>query len=185
VITPTGNASSKFRHTGRIDQVVKYLDLYWLREVKFNQSFTSADVKWLAKDPQILSYASAAERYFGIKIAGCIYDVLKKAALRQGKTEDIAVFRNRIVNDYQSRPEFYFEQHQVRFARKDIEEAPDRFYDLCKDMHRPRLYGAEPFICIRSGCDWQDVCLASRDEERNAMLGHFFMEKEAKHEELL
>jgi hypothetical protein len=185
VTTPSGNPSNKFRRIGRIDQIVKYQNLYWLRELKFMSSFDSADVKWLAKDPQITSYTWAAEKYFNISIAGCIYDVCKKSKLRQGKTEDIDVFRRRIISDYQSRPEFYFEQHFVRFNRKDIDAAPERMYLMCKDMNNPRLYGAEPFICIRTGCDFQDVCLAGSDEERNSILSHYFMQKEAKHEELL
>ena len=79
---------------------------YWLR-LRFN--------------PQIYQYVLAA-RALGWDVQEVIYDVARKPGIRQKQTETVEQFGQRLVEDTQVRPEFYFARREVPILDQDIAE---------------------------------------------------------------
>lgn len=187
VITDNGTKSNKFVHTGKIDGLVMLDGLYYLFEHKFLQNFDSSDEEWLGKDLQILSYVSAIQKVCNIKISGVIYNVVKKPKLRQKagtkKTppETTEQFRQRIIEDFAQRPEFYFKRYTVWVNQENVKDIPAFIYANCKEMGISRCLPAASFICKRTGCIFKEVCLSDNPLE---VLEQNFRIKEEKHEEL-
>ncbi len=181
VLTPNGNKSTKFLHTGKIDGLVMLNGAYYLFEHKFLAAFDSSDVEWLPKDLQVLSYVYAMQEKYGIHIQGIVYNVCRKPKLRQKKTETVTEFRDRILMDLSDRPEHYFERFTVMVNQENVADIPHYIYENCKEIPSARPLPASVFICKRSGCYFKEVCLS---DNPNEVLEANFRRKDKKHEEL-
>jgi len=185
VITPNGNPSSKFRFTGKIDGIVKHLGHYWVHEIKTSSNWNDSDVDMLGVDPQCLGYIYAAQKHFGIKIAGAIYSVARKSLLRQGKAETVEHFRERLIKDYAARPDFYYRRHSIYTQQENVEEFGLSIWNICKDMSpNPFIYKSVGKATCGFGCSFKTLCTATSPDHRADAMDRFYRVKKARHEEL-
>ena len=81
-----------------------------LLEIKTTSRLDSAYLERLELDWQVSSYLAAASVVYGEPVRHMVYRIAKKPSIRQKKTETHAEFVVRLVEDYKSRPDFYFEE---------------------------------------------------------------------------
>lgn len=72
-------------------------------------------------DLQTMLYCYTAQEHFGKRVSGTIYDVIRRPALRQGATETLTGFCERIDRDVKARPAHYFKRYRVTLDSKAIE----------------------------------------------------------------
>ena len=89
---------------------------------------TSSDVSpdsnyWirLRANPQVMQYILAA-RALGWDVSVVLYDVTRKPSIRVKQNETPEAFAQRLAEDTQARPEFYFARREVPILEDDIEE---------------------------------------------------------------
>lgn len=107
---------------GRIDMVVEVGEQngddvrgLWLVEHKTAGSIDEDYVRELSMDPQVQDYILGARAApWGKKVRGVIYNVIRKPSIRPKQGESLAAYQNRLVEDYQARPEFYFYRAYLR-----------------------------------------------------------------------
>ena len=63
----------------KLDQLVRYNGSFWIREYKSAQRIDNGYIENLMLDNQVSRYIYAAEKAFGIKIDGIIYEIFLKA----------------------------------------------------------------------------------------------------------
>lgn len=186
VITPSGNPSTKFRFTGRIDGIIKYMGHYWVHEIKTSKMWNDSDVDLLPIDPQCLGYNYAATQYFGIPIAGTIYSVTMKSLLRQRKAETLEGYRARVVKDYAARPDHYYRRHPIYTDKAVVGDFGATLWELCKDMSpAPRIYKSVGKSTCGFKCPFRQLCTATSASHCEDVKSQFYRKKEAKHEELI
>jgi len=181
--TDKGSLSNKFCRVGKADALIKYVDKIFLLENKFISSFDAGDLKFLTMDSQVASYIWGLQKEYAIEISGCLYNVARKSALRQGKNETVDQYQERLIADYAIRPDFYFERHYIYFNQGFIRQVGRSLWETAKDMSDPYIYPCSTFICKRTGCSFSDICTAPADA-REEIIGSLYMTKFAKHEEL-
>lgn len=100
--------TDEISYVGQIDLVVRYEDALWIVEHKTAGRLDKNYVDRLSLDTQITGYAIGAKHSMKEPIKGVFYNAAKKPQIRQRKEESKTDFAQRIVEDYATRPEFYF-----------------------------------------------------------------------------
>lgn len=119
MITEKGNKSSRYAIAGKIDDLVKLDGRYWIVEYKTASRLDASYFDRLYVDSQITMYMYAMMRE-GYDVAGVIYRVIRKPALKRYKVETVEQYSERICTDIAARPEFYFEERQLYRTTDDI-----------------------------------------------------------------
>lgn len=123
------------RLRGRIDGIFKVKNKLWLLETKTKSQIQEASLmEQLNLDFQNLFYIHAAEKIFKKPISGVLYNVIRKPQLRQRAQEELWDFANRMKQDVESRPEFYFIRYEVSYPRRAIEEFNDELTSMLLDF---------------------------------------------------
>jgi len=78
VYTPNGRASKLFLFAFKLDLVVVINDELWIVDHKTRADINDSIAERLVIDQQMRAYAWAASVYFGIPIAGVIYNIIRK-----------------------------------------------------------------------------------------------------------
>ncbi len=93
----TGRASRTFRLAGKVDALVQDPDSgeYYIMEHKSTSQIGGSAIEKLPLDFQVHAYVLGLSRSLGIPIAGVIYDVTAKVALKQRVAETTADFEAR------------------------------------------------------------------------------------------
>lgn len=65
---------------------------------------------------------------------GCLYNVVRRASLRQKVKESIPAFAARVKKDIEKRPDFYFLRLQNPITKTDLLKFKDEFEGLLKDL---------------------------------------------------
>lgn len=199
----TESPSRTFQLGGKLDVIVR--DQRDGRVYKVEHKTSSTDIglgstywKRLTLDPQISTYYAGA-RELGFDVAGCIYDVLGKPAIRPLKatpedarkyTKAGALYANQ--RDQDETPEEY--GARVRAA---IYEAPDKFYQrgtvvrleseerdaafdrwqiakMYREAQLTNRWPRNPDSCERYGrlCPYFDVCTGTASLDDTTMFRH-------------
>jgi len=164
----TGKPSRTFVLAGKVDGIVQIEGELFLLEHKTAATLDSEYLEKLWMDFQILLYAYALERYWGLRIAGVIYNILVKAKLRQGQGETEAEFRQRVVDlsarnksgkstaqrkypetdaDYQGRlrakytDASMFHREMIYFSREQLAEVEAELWLLSQQFLQARRHG--------------------------------------------
>lgn len=104
---------------GRLDGLVKdSLNNLWGRELKTTALSFQQFEKRAKTSAQGTGYVWALKK-IGIPAVGMMYDFVKKPLLRKGVNDTVQTFGRRIINDYNSRQDFYFKRH---FSYRNDEE---------------------------------------------------------------
>jgi len=139
---------------------------HWILEHKTTTTLDSDSLSLrLNFDLQNLFYILNTEQEYGVKVAGVLYDLIRKPALRQGKKESFNEFASRMVTAVNDAPGEYF----ARFPLVYPETVKQRFRaELAlqladfRDWSRGLLPTYKnPSACIGRGvCEFLPVCAA-------------------------
>lgn len=107
----------------------------WILETKSKTIMNEESIiDLLANDFQVQIYILAYWNQYGKYPNGCLYNILRKPQLRQGKKENISNFLNRIREDIQKRPEHYYIQYEITFNPKELDKFRRNFENLLGDF---------------------------------------------------
>jgi len=158
--------SPKGRHTkhvlrGKIDRTVPLQSRNWLQELKTATKVDRTYIERLDLDHQFTTYFYAAYR-LGLNPAGGIYRMVRKPSIRPKKNETIPQFCERLIGDYQERPEFYFFEERLYRTQQDLKEFEAELWGIVKDIQAARKENRWYRSTGRCGdwgrCDYLPLC---------------------------
>lgn len=168
ITNPKTKALSKtFILAGKVDGLAKIDGQWWICEYKTASRVDRAYVDRLQLDAQITTYMHAIQRIRGIRIAGVIYRILKKPTIRQKQSESLAQFRDRIIEDYQTRPDFYYDEQRLYRSQADLETFERELWMFTQRLLQERragLHFKNTSQCAEwGGCPYIPLCLGYED----------------------
>ncbi|WP_054948953.1 PD-(D/E)XK nuclease family protein [Numidum massiliense] len=164
IINPrTGHSSRKFRLAGKSDELVQLEDgSWWVIEYKTAGQIGQAYVDRLDLDSQITTYIYGLQREFDITIDGVFYRVARKPSIRQTKKETLEQYRQRLIADYQNRPEFYFHEFQLYRSQEDLQAFEDELWGFTQEYlfaKRSGIHYKNTSRCTEfGGCPYMPLC---------------------------
>ncbi|MGE5623813.1 MAG: PD-(D/E)XK nuclease family protein [Methanocella sp.] len=169
IINPATKAhSKKFVLAGKADGIAKQHGGYWLVEYKTAGQIDKDYVDKLSLDSQITTYSYALSRVLGAPIVGTIYRVMRKPSIRRTAKETARQFQDRLIRDYQERPEFYFHEFTLYRDQEDLEIYEHELWQLTQDILQCRLTGRwykNTSRCADWGkCAYMPLCLGHECE---------------------
>ena len=142
IVNPKTKAKSKsFMLAGKVDDLIKTNNEWWLVEYKTAGTVDKSYIDKLMLDTQITTYIYAIQKFFNIKISGVIYRILRKPSIRQTKKETVSQFIDRLMQDYKDRPEFYFYEEKLYRSQEDLNEFEAELWDITQDLLKCRKEG--------------------------------------------
>ncbi|BFH12646.1 PD-(D/E)XK nuclease family protein [Paenibacillus melissococcoides] len=160
----TGSASKSFRLGGKTDELLRLEDgTWWLMEYKTASQIGQAYIERLDLDSQITTYIHGLQlKYPEIVISGVFYRIAKKPSIRQTKKETFEEFRQRVIRDYQERPDFYFFEQQLYRSQKDLQEFREELWGFTQEYlfaKRSGIHYKNTSRCTEYGrCPYIDLC---------------------------
>jgi len=164
IINPkTGRPSKSFRLAGKTDELAQLEDgSWWIVEYKTASQIGQAYIDRLDLDSQITTYIYGLQRQLGIHISGVFYRVVRKPSIRQGKNETLEQFRQRIIEDYQTRKDFYFTELQLYRSQEDLKEFEEELWGFCQEYlfaKRTGIHYKNTSRCTEfGGCPYMPLC---------------------------
>ena len=153
------------RFEGRTDGLVKKDGKWWVRELKttgLNQRQFSSRI---STSNQSSAYMYAM-RQLGYPVVGTLYDYIKKPLLRKRVSENAMDFGKRILMDYQTKPEMYYDQ--IYSWRNDVEMKiwEDDMVALVQDMRRRKVFPRNTDGCYNynSECPYKKICFEDKPD---------------------
>lgn len=131
----------KTRIRGVVDGVFLEKRIAWLLETK-TKSWVDQEflVRWLPMDLQTNIYLWAVRQLIPErKVAGVVYNLIRRPALRQKKDETLRQFAQRCAEDVLARPDWYFLRLEVKFTIKELKAFAVRLARIVEEF-----------------CDWLD-----------------------------
>ena len=105
----------------------------WIFESKYKARWSENFITALPQDLQVNGYIFA-ERESGRDPAGCCYNLTRKPQIRQKAKESRKEFLDRLAEDIDSRPDFYFERVDISLTKKEKDFASDRITYLVRNF---------------------------------------------------
>ena len=128
--TPFHNALLR----GKIDGIKKETKGYKVIDHKTMSRVVEGSLMLkLSFDFQMMFYAFCAKSFHPVN--GCIYNVIRKPALKQKKTESNKDYYDRILNDIKSRPDFYFFRYPITFTKQDFFKFEIELRNILDEIH--------------------------------------------------
>jgi hypothetical protein len=161
IVNPaTGRISRKYTLQGKIDMIVKIDGKYWIMEHKTASQIDAGYLDRQRHDLQIALYAIGYEQMTGNKITGIIYNVLKKAGLRQGKTETIEAYFTRLLDKYKTDPEMFFRTEIYLDNRKRL-DVKQELWDISQAMNTDNYFKNRTQCYVFGECEYFKICNSS------------------------
>lgn len=196
----TGAPSRTWRLSGKLDVILRDLRDGQKRSMEHKTSsedVTPGSVYWkrLRMDGQISVYFDGAKS-LGHEVAGCVYDVLAKPAIRPLKATPVGSrkykangeiyanqreqdetpeeFRIRLVETITADPAGHYQRGEVVRLENEIEEARYDTWQIAQQIQealRMERYPRNPDACVRYGrtCPYFDVCTGGAALEDEAL----------------
>lgn len=156
-----GGKPTEHHVRGKIDRRARLNNRTWLVE---NKTATQVDRTYIEKldlDHQTTTYFDAAYR-LELDPAGVIYRVVRKPSIRPKKNETIPQFCERVVRDYQERPEFYFFEERLYRTQADLKQFEAELWGIAQDIltaRREKRWYRNTSRCADWGkCDYLPLC---------------------------
>ena len=166
----TGYPSKTFRRAGKIDCITKEEDGLWVRETKTTTTLGEGYLLKLWLDAQIAFYVLAAQINYGYEIKGCIYDVLVKSSLKQGKGETEQEYEERAAElRAKSKNGTTTAKRKLPESDEDFEARLTEQYAEQKMFHREKIYVGQDALKLLESELW-NAC----KEIREAKAANFF-----------
>ena len=151
---------------GKIDgeyTIKKDKSLYVL-ETKNKSRITDDNIlRGLCFDFQGRLYCRAKEVESGKRTAGFIYNAIRIPQMRLRKNDTLALFSQRLQDDIDKRPDYYFIRWQVPLTQEDKYEFDVDLGQLSIELHNfMKFYGdRNTFSCMElmSPCEYIDACI--------------------------
>jgi hypothetical protein len=179
----TGAPSRTFEHGGKIDVLLAH---GFMEHKTTSEDIGLGSVYWrrLTLDPQVSTYYAGA-RALGVEPERCIYDVVRKPALRplratpeenrkytkdgrlyanqRAEDETAAEYELRLAEDICESPDRYYQRGEIVRLEADEREAQQDAWQLTRVMREGELaerWPRNPDSCQRFGrvCAYFDVC---------------------------
>jgi len=193
----TGRTSQNWILSGKIDAIVRDRRDGLVRLVEHKTSsedITPGSEYWrrLRMDSQISVYFEGATHGLGYDIAACLYDVIKKPALkplqvnsRRATPETPTEYQTRIAAAMEEDPGAYFVRGEIVRLESELEESLADVWHLAQQTRESELAGRaprNPSACVRYGrtCPYFAVCTG----EASLSDAQVFTKLETKHPEL-
>lgn len=165
VPSPKGYRYKWFQFAGKIDLTLK--DAHgnlWL--VDHKTSIKALDPQWLELADQ-MKYYLWAKNQLGSSPVGIQYNLIRKPSIRPHKNDTPEIYAERLSNDIESRPEFYFQQQGVVKMEKDIEAIGLELWQLAHEVGKGPIY-QNPGACQILSCPYSDLCVRDTTITRTA-----------------
>ena len=124
----TGRKSSKHVFRGKLDGLSEGVVWEW----KTTARLDSAYLDRLKLDFQVSAYMAAATLMTGKPVRKSIYRVVRKPSIKKRQKETVSEYAERLYNDYQDRPEFYFHEEIVTRTESQM----DRWKKEAWEIHK-------------------------------------------------
>lgn len=175
IINPdTCSASRTFERAGKIDGICRDPNgQHWLVENKTtSEDISPGSEYWrrLRMDSQVSTYYDGAYAALGFDVWGCIYNVIKKPALRplkantrRGIDETPDEYRDRIIADIAADPDKYYQRAEVVRLEKEMDDHKFDTWQIAsmiRESENSDRWPRNPDACSRYGrtCEFFDVC---------------------------
>lgn len=170
IINPKTKATSKsFTFQGKVDALTIIDGQYWLVEYKTSGKVDNNYFERLEIDDQITSYIYALQRTMNIKIAGVIYRVIKKPGIKQTQKETLAQYHERLLKDYQERPDFYYFESKFYRSQEDLAKFENDLWYFTQQLlyeKRQDINTRNASRCMDFGtCTYFPICTNQVDAE--------------------
>lgn len=171
---------------GKMDGIYKKNGI-WLFETKGKSQINEVNlVDTLGLDFQNNFYLSNVRRLLNIQPSGVKYNVIRRTQMQQSKKENLKQFANRIIEDIEKRPEYYFLRFELSITKQELDKFDEElgihikefydWWDTKRGLRPNRAIGhyKNPSQCeTKYGrCDMLDICSAgnfSRYEKRKVV----------------
>lgn len=177
IVNPdTGRVARNYRYGGKIDALVQMkVDHYGFRAGDLvlleHKSAARVDEAYLARlelDSQIRLYSIYMERQLKMPIAGVLYNIILKPALRLRKEEDPAGYSRRLCNAMRQ-PEQY-QRHRILIPGRQLDETERELWvmkRLIATARKDSVFPRNSQSCFNYNhpCDFYSLCV-SPDPER-------------------
>ena len=168
IVNPRTQALSKrFVLAGKVDGLAKIDNEWWVCEYKTASRLDRAYIDRLALDTQITTYIYGLQRTRGIRIAGVLYRILKKPTIKQRQKESAAQFRDRLVEDYKERADFYYDEQRLYRSQADLCTFEAELWAFTQRLlaeRREGLHIRNTSQCTAyGGCPYIPLCLGDRE----------------------
>lgn len=162
-------------YVGKIDGLVTDLKgKLWIRELKSTSlPFHMFEAK-SRYSAQTTGYVWAM-RQLGIPVVGIIYDYIKKPLLRKNVREDMHQFGNRIIKDYQTRPDIYYRRHQSYRTNDDLGLFENDLRSVARDIRnraKDRRWHRNTDQCwnYNQQCQYYPICFQQQPDALSLQL---------------
>lgn len=110
----------------------------WLHETKTKTTVDEDGIRLsLPFDLQTMLYSYVAQKVYGRSVGGVLYDVIRRPGLKQGKTESLKGFLDRIKLEIAKNPAHYFYRWENVLAKDDISNwEANQFRPILADIVR-------------------------------------------------
>jgi len=167
--TPSGRRWSAIEFHGKIDLTTRdpHGNL-WIWDHKTSAS--ALRPQWLPLNDQMGFYYWAASQA-GETPVGIVYDLIRKPSIRPRKGESAHEWRDRLLADITSRPEFYFQRAEIVKSTKELSGIGADLWDIAHTIGTGSIH-RNPGACQLMGCAYTDICTADSPLIRSAGYKH-------------
>jgi hypothetical protein len=120
---------------GKVDSVWESDKGVVVKESKFKSKIIEGFEDTLGLDLQVTSYILAVKTKFPKSKMACMYDVVRKPALKRGKEESRKQFICRVEEDIAGRPGHYFSRTEVLLTPAEVTFAAERMHYLTQQFY--------------------------------------------------
>lgn len=151
------------RFSGKYDAIVEQNGKRWVVEHKTTSLSLEEDSGYWAKlftDWQVQLYYLAARAQYE-NVAGVIYDVVRKPALRLGKKDrEDGGFGERVAAELAKNPDRYFQRKEITLSKERVASAENALATLAARIEKTRTHVPSPGACMQYGkpCPYNLLC---------------------------
>jgi hypothetical protein len=169
----TGHYSNTFDLHGRADGVIDHGDFLELIEDKLVGALTAQMVKRVRLDRQVSLESYALWRITGKPVRKIRYRHTRKPSIKQKQNESVEDFCQRVLEDYESRPDFYLHEETTYRDADDLLLIEQELWSWAKQRReamRDSIWPRNVASCDDwGGCQFLPLCTARPDEMNDAL----------------
>lgn len=155
---------------GKIDKIIEINGSVWIPDHKTTSRMPNRE--FLMLSPQGDTYILALKEK-GIEAKGIVWDYIRKPSIRMTQKENPDGYKNRLIQDIHSRPEFYFVQFQIQRWDSDIAKTQADIWQCHKNLmtcHRDNIWPRYTCACnsMFGTCQFLSLCADDNALSREA-----------------
>lgn len=165
-----------FDWKGKVDLLPRNLaGKQFLMEHKAVKNFSETTLETLPLDTQVRGYIFGTSEGLQRKPKQIIYNQIRKCQKRKKSNQTAKEYCQEIADDYEARPEFYFQREKLRFNLEsiaafeyDLRKIHQQYVDYLKSCHNPldpREWSCSTWVCKEffRTCPFLPLCLSGLD----------------------